>query len=104
MVVNLRQLQYGLEPDLWNVAFFHNKVVTACQGVPACRYAVVDPPTDFGTLLNKLQSSITAYEKEQQLLGAGSFYTDRKYISNNPNTSLGRRYGYRSTTNSDRRK
>jgi len=62
----LRELQYRLPPTLRNAESFHNKVVTACQGSPACRHAVEDPPADLGQLLKKLQSSITAYEKEQQ--------------------------------------
>jgi hypothetical protein len=62
----LRELQYRLPPTLHNAESFHNKVVTACQGSLACRHAVEDPPADLGQLLKKLQSSIMAYEKEQQ--------------------------------------
>jgi hypothetical protein len=66
LINKLRQLQYGLPPALRNTEFLHNKLVTACQGSPACRYAVSDPPADLGSLINKLQSSITSYEKEQE--------------------------------------
>ena len=54
MINKLRQVQYGLTPALRTIEFLHNKVVTACQGSPACRFAVSDPPTDFGALINKL--------------------------------------------------
>jgi hypothetical protein len=65
MLINdLRKLQYGLAPALRSTEFLHNKIITSCQGSPACRYAVSDPPDDLGQLVNKLQSSITTYEKE----------------------------------------
>jgi hypothetical protein len=58
-------LQYGLIPALQSTEFLYNKIVTACQGSLAYRYAVSDPPIDLGQLIHKLQSSITTYEKEQ---------------------------------------
>jgi hypothetical protein len=51
--------------------------VTACQGSPACRYVVSDPPAHLGTLLHKLQSSITTYEKEQSSLLTGDIIIAR---------------------------
>jgi hypothetical protein len=77
LINTLRQLQYGLQPALRSTEFLHNKIVTACQGSPACRYAVADPPADLGGLVHKLQSSITSYEKEQE--STETFYTDRRY-------------------------
>jgi hypothetical protein len=85
LINKLRQLQYCLNPALRTDEFLHNKIVTACQGSPACRYAVSDPPTDIGALINKLQSSITTYEKEQALTLTGNtaaFFTDRRYHRN----------------------
>ena len=64
LINELRLLQYGLSPALRSDEFLYNKIVTSCQGSPACRYAVADPPTDLGALIYKLQSSITTYEKE----------------------------------------
>ncbi|KAI6247043.1 hypothetical protein HI914_05110 [Erysiphe necator] len=55
-------------------------MITACQGVPACKYAVVDPPENLGALLNKLQSSVIAYDKENSEKIA--FFTDRRYFKN----------------------
>ena len=40
----LSSLQHGLMPTLRGIDFLHNKVVTACQGVPACRYGVSNVP------------------------------------------------------------
>jgi hypothetical protein len=80
MVKSLRELQYGLSSTLQNDDFLHNKIVTACQGVPACRFAVSDPPPGIGPLVNKLQSSIITYEKEQKL-ESQTYFTDRRYRS-----------------------
>jgi hypothetical protein len=77
MINALRELQYGLASTLQNDDFLHNKIITACQGVPACRIAVSDPPPGIGPLVNKLQSSITSYEKEQE--SSEAFFTDRRY-------------------------
>jgi hypothetical protein len=76
-------LKYGLPPDLRSDAHFHNKLILACQGVPACRYALADPPQDLGIFINKLQSSITTYEAENP--PAETYYTDRRYHSNQSN-------------------
>jgi hypothetical protein len=85
LVNELTELQHGLEEDLRKPAFFLNKIVTACQGIPACRYAVSSSPTDLGQLLNNLQSSITAYEKEQEQPqnDGTAYFTDRRFHSRN---------------------
>src|SRR6202042_851203 len=80
MVNTLRELQYGLSPTLQNDEFLHNKIITACQGVLACRFAVSDPPPGIGPLINKLQSSIITYEKEQKL-ETETYFTDPRYRS-----------------------
>ncbi|KAI1003750.1 hypothetical protein K3495_g4457 [Podosphaera aphanis] len=63
LVQDLTKLQHGLREALQTVEYLHEKLVTACQGVPACRFAVSDPPSSLGAFVNKLQSSIIAYEK-----------------------------------------
>ena len=68
LIQELRETQQGLSPDLSsNTTFLHNKLITACQGIPACRTAVSDPPNDMISFINKLRSSITTYEKEEEL-------------------------------------
>jgi hypothetical protein len=39
--------EYSKEMATIAKIYTDNKVVTACQGVPACRYAVSDPPANF---------------------------------------------------------
>ncbi|KAI9034746.1 Ribonuclease H-like domain, partial [Aspergillus affinis] len=66
---------------------------STCQGVPACRMAIADPPEDLAVLINKLQSSISTWEKENpQKHGIShtdtreeAFYTDRRYYNQNRN-------------------
>jgi hypothetical protein len=81
LITKLRNLQHSLTHGLRTIDFFHNKLVTACQGIPACRIAISDPLADFGHLINKLQSSITAYEKEQNQ--TQTYFTDRRYFRKN---------------------
>jgi hypothetical protein len=83
LINELRQLQYGLTPNLRTTEFLHNKIITSCQGSRACRYAISDPPANLGQLINKLQSSITTYKSEQQA-NPETFFTNRRYHSQNP--------------------
>ncbi|RKF71763.1 hypothetical protein GcM1_250180 [Golovinomyces cichoracearum] len=81
LINKLRDLQYGLSPSLRTPELLHNKLIMACQGSPACKYAVFDPPADQGQLINKLKSSITNYEKEREkeLNKTEAYFTDRRY-------------------------
>ncbi|RKF65883.1 hypothetical protein GcM3_115021, partial [Golovinomyces cichoracearum] len=58
-----------------------------CQGSPACKYAVSDPPADLGQLINKLKSSITNYEKEREkeLTKTEAYFIDRRYYGKDNN-------------------
>jgi hypothetical protein len=79
LIDKLLKLQYGIDVDLRTSKLFVNKLVTACQGVPACRIAISDPPGELSTLINKLQSSITAWKKENPRTMSASYFTDRRY-------------------------
>jgi hypothetical protein len=52
--------QYSIDPELRTPQILTNKVVTACQGVPAYQIAISNPSKDLATLINKLQSFIVA--------------------------------------------
>ena len=71
MINRLQELQYGLPQDLKSNDFLHTKIISACAGIPSCKYATSDPPDKLGPLINKLYSSIMNYEKEQTLGGDG---------------------------------
>jgi hypothetical protein len=62
LITNLRHLQHGLNHDLRTDQFFHNKLINACQDIPACRYACYRPSDSLTGLINDLRSSITAFE------------------------------------------
>ena len=51
----------------------------ACQGVPACRIAVSNPGEDLSQMINKLQSSVVTWEKENANQTYTTFFTDRRY-------------------------
>jgi hypothetical protein len=68
LIDKLSQLQHGLAADLRSTVFLANKLVMSCQGIPACQIAISDPPTELGPLINKLQSSIIAYEKQNPVM------------------------------------
>jgi hypothetical protein len=60
--------------------FLNQKLVTACHGVPACRIAISKPPEDLSTLINSIQSSIVAWEKEHpNSTTTQAYFTDRRY-------------------------
>ena len=67
MIIRLQKLQFGLLPVCRTPYFLHTKIVSACTGIPSCRYAIVDPPEGFHDLINKLYSSIMSYEEEQEM-------------------------------------
>ncbi|TQS38270.1 hypothetical protein Golomagni_01229 [Golovinomyces magnicellulatus] len=86
IIQNLRKLQHGLREALQTIEYLHDKLVTACHGVPACRYAVSDPPPIVGALINKLQSSIIAYEREN--FQSNAYLTDRRYHKKSSNSNI----------------
>jgi hypothetical protein len=92
MISQLRLLHHSLDPEIGTAKFMHNKLVTACEGVSACRYAVADPPDGVGALINKLQTSILAYQKENET--QESFFTDRRYYNRPQNKPESRRPQY----------
>jgi len=56
--------RYSKEVAIIAEIYTDNKLFIACQGVPACKIAVLNPGEDLSQLINKLQSSIVAWEKE----------------------------------------
>jgi hypothetical protein len=77
LISDLRHLQHGLDHDLRTDQFFHNKLVNACQDIPACRYACYRPSDTLTGLINDLRSSITTFEKSQYE-SSRTFLTDQR--------------------------
>src|SRR6266480_3650336 len=82
LISDLHHLQHGLNHDLRTDQFFHNKLINACQDIPACRYACYRPSDTLTGLINDLRSSITTFEKSQPEPNQ-TFLTDRRYHSLN---------------------
>jgi hypothetical protein len=101
LIDKLCKQQHGINPEFRTPLFLTNKLVMACQGVPACRIAVSNPGEDLPQLINKLQSSIVAWEKEHPSQGTHTtFFTDRRYHrdqdrSHASNHAPGRHGGHR---------
>src|SRR6266516_285391 len=78
LIKELRHLQHGLDPDLRTDKFLHNKLINACQELPACQYACFKPSDSLAGLLNDLRSSIATFEKSHSE-NTQTFFTDRRY-------------------------
>ena len=63
LIIELRNLQHGLNLSLQTDAFIHNKLITACQKINACRFACYSLVDTVSDLINDLRSSITIFKK-----------------------------------------
>lgn len=76
LIKELRHLQHGLDFELRTDKFIHNKLINACQDVPACQYACFKPSDSLAGLINDLRSSIITHQKAHP---TEVFFTDRRY-------------------------
>ena len=83
LIKELRHLQHGLDPDLRTDKFLHNKLINACQELPACQYACFKPSDSLTGLINNLRSSITTFEKSNNE-NPQAFFTNRRYHRQHP--------------------
>ena len=83
LIDKLCKQQKAIDIELRTPRILTNKVVTACQGVPACRIAISNPSENLATLINQIQSSIVVWEKENPgSATTQTFFTDRRYHRN----------------------
>jgi hypothetical protein len=80
LIQDLRHLQHELDSALRTEQFILNKLITACQDVPACQYACFRPSDTLAELINDLRSSIVTYQKAH--FAESTFFTDRHYHKN----------------------
>jgi hypothetical protein len=71
LIDKLCKQQHAIDVELRTTRILTNKLVTACQGVPACRIAISNPSEELATMINRLQSLIVAWEKENPSPAAG---------------------------------
>jgi hypothetical protein len=77
LIKELRHIQHGLDWEFRTENSFHNKLIIACQEVPACKFACYKPSPTVAGLINDLRSSIVTYEKGVKPTQA--FFTDRRF-------------------------
>ncbi len=87
LIKELRHLQHGLGSTLRIDEFIHNKLVNACQKIPAYQYACFKPSDTLTELINDLKSSITTYQKAHFIefsffIEFITLFTDRRYHRN----------------------
>ena len=76
LIKDLCHLQHGLDSELRTNKFIYNKLINACQEVPACQYACFKPSDTLAGLINDLRSSIVIFQKANPF---ETFFTDRQY-------------------------
>ena len=80
LIKELRHLQHGLDMEFGSDKFLLNKLINACQEIPACQYACYKPADNLAGFINDLRSSITTYEKARvSHENTETFFTDRRY-------------------------
>jgi hypothetical protein len=62
LILELRRIQYGLDPDLRTEKLLHNKMINACRDLPACKPACFKPPASLAGLFDDLREAISIYE------------------------------------------
>lgn len=77
LIDELRHLQHGLDPEIYTDQFIHNKLINACQNLPACQYACFKPADSLAGLINDLRSSIITYTQANPT--SETFFTNRHY-------------------------
>ena len=78
LLTEMRYLKIGLPPKMEADIVFHLKLLHACRDLPTCIYACCKPADEINSLINKLEISITTYERQQKK-GANSIFTDCRY-------------------------
>ncbi len=87
LIKELRHLQHDLESTLRIDDFIHNKLVNACQKIPACQYACFKSSEILTELINDLKSSIIIYQKAHFIefsffIESTTHFIDRRYHRN----------------------
>ena len=80
LIKNFRHLQHGLNVELRTDKFINNKLINACQDVPACQYACFKPEDGLAGLINDLRSSIITFQKgNPDNTQTQAFFSDQRY-------------------------
>ncbi|RAL62549.1 hypothetical protein DID88_004400 [Monilinia fructigena] len=89
MAKELRSLQMRLQKEMRDPIHMHNKLMLACQGVPACDFACFNPAKDVPGFIQQLKQAIATWEKSHKngrfdlLCGPKISNTQSSYSRNN---------------------
>ncbi|RDW58777.1 hypothetical protein BP6252_13253 [Coleophoma cylindrospora] len=91
LINELSKLRWGLHPDYRTDRQYADKIVTACQSVPACHLATWKPSEDHYQLIKDIRSSISVWEATNPSPAMvnspqQAYSTDRRYNRNNRDT------------------
>jgi hypothetical protein len=62
LILELRQVQNGLDPDLQTEKLLYHKVIDVCRGILACKQACFKPSSDLADLFNELHEAIVIFK------------------------------------------
>jgi hypothetical protein len=82
LVLELRRIRHGLDPDLRSDKLLHNKIITACRDLPACKPACFKASTSLAGLFNDLREAIATYESSPK--DPETLFADRRYHKQPP--------------------
>ncbi|RKF95947.1 hypothetical protein GcM1_078004 [Golovinomyces cichoracearum] len=89
----LALMQHGLDKNLRNDTFIHNKIVTACEDQNAFKNICQRPALTLSGLLSDLRSAAELYDRNSGSSTGQTLFVDRKY----------QKYTKNSTTHSNTR-
>ena len=89
MILQLRQIQRGLDYEFQSDTALRNKIVMSCSNIPACNVAILQQTTTIAGLINNIYAAIENNEEAMKAeksdpLGPTTYFTDRKYYTNRP--------------------
>ena len=99
---NLRHLQHGLDSQLQTELFMQNHLITACEEVPACRFACYKFNATLAGQITDLKNSISTYEKTHPKYATDTYFIDRRYHGRPFSSRPQQRYLDRPPDDSDR--
>ena len=80
LIKDLCHLQHGLDAELRTDKFIYNKLINACQDIPACRYICFKPANNLAGLTNDLRSFIIIFQKANpDNMQTQAFFANRRY-------------------------
>ena len=107
MILQLRQIQRGLNYEFQSDTAFRNKIIMSCSNIPACSVAILQPTITIVELINNIYVAIENNEEvikteKFESLDSETYFINRKYYINRPlNSIYSKSFTYSSPFNND---